>query len=139
MSQENVELIRRSFELVSRGDLAELLKLLGPDFELHENVLAPDAAVYRGPEGFGKWLEASMEAFTDFQFGPERFIEAGDWVLAPVHASGKGKGSGAPFSARYVTAFKVRQGKVVFAASYENLPEALKAAGLSEQDAHADS
>jgi ketosteroid isomerase-like protein len=139
MSQENVELVQRVYDLVSRGDIAGVLDLIGPEFELHENVLAPDAAVYHGPEGLRKWLEAAAEAFTDFKFEAERFIERGDWVFAPVRASGRGKESGAPFSARYVTAFKLRLGKFVFAASYRDLPEALEAAGLSEQDAHADS
>jgi hypothetical protein len=55
-----------------------LIGIIGPEFELHENVLAPDAAVYHGPEGLKKWLEASLEAFADFRFEPERFIERGD-------------------------------------------------------------
>jgi ketosteroid isomerase-like protein len=135
MSQENVELVRRAYDLVSRGDIAGLGAIIGPGFELHENVLAPDAAVYHGNEGLKKWVDASLEAFVDFRFEPERFIERGDWVFAPVHAYGRGKGSGAPFTARYVTAFKFRFGKAVFAASYRDLAEALEAVGLSEQDA----
>jgi ketosteroid isomerase-like protein len=132
MSQENVELVRHCYDLVGRGDLAGLVDLIGPEFELHENVLAPDAAVYRGPEGLRKWLEASQEAFADFRFEAERFIERGDWVFAPVRAYGRGKGSGAPFTALYVTDFRLRLGKFVFAASHGDLPEALDAAGLSE-------
>jgi len=106
--------------------------MISPQFELHENVLAPDAAVYHGPEGLKKWLDASLDAFSEFRFEPERFIERGDWIFAPVHAYGRGKGSGAPFDARYVTAFKVELGKVVFAASYEDLSEALEAQRLAE-------
>ena len=30
-----------------------------------------------GPEGPKKWLEAGLEAFSDFRFEPERFIERG--------------------------------------------------------------
>src|SRR5690242_8793756 len=116
MSQDNVELVRRAYGQVSRGDVAP--DLIDPRFELHENVLAPDAAVYRGPDGLKKWLEACREAFVDFRFEPERFIQRGDWVFAPVRASGRGKESGAPFSARYVTAFKLRNGKFLRAASY---------------------
>jgi ketosteroid isomerase-like protein len=135
MSKENVEIVRRGYELVSRADIAGVLDLLDPAVELHENVLAPDASVYHGPEGVRKWFEESFEAFGDFRFEPERFIESGDWVFAPVHAHGRGRGSGASFTARYVTAFKFRLGKVVFVGSFADLPEALEAAGLSEQDA----
>jgi len=132
MSQSNVELVRRGYDLVSQGDARGLIDAIGPDFELHENILAPDAAVYHGAEGLQKWLEASLEAFAEFHFEPEQFIERGDWVFAPVRAHGKGRGSGAPFTATYVTAFKFHAGKAVFAASYNDLPEALEAAGLSE-------
>ena len=55
--------------MVSREDIAGLLLLVDPEIELHENVLAPDAAVYRGPEGLRKWLETSAEAFADFRRG----------------------------------------------------------------------
>jgi uncharacterized protein len=132
MSQENVEIAKRGFELVSRGDIPALLDVIAPDFELHENVLAPDAAVYHGTDGLKKWFEASFEAFSDFSFEPRQFIEQGDWVFAPVHARGRGSASGAPFEARYVTAFRFRSGKVVFVGSFEDLPTALEAVGLSE-------
>jgi ketosteroid isomerase-like protein len=135
---QNVALVRRAYKLVSQGDIAELEAIIGPGFDLHENVLAPDAAVYHGKEGLRKWLDASLEAFVDFRFQPERFIERSEWVFSPVHAYGRGKGSGAPFTAQYVTAFKFRSRKAVFAGSYEDLGKALEAAGLSMQDAHVD-
>jgi ketosteroid isomerase-like protein len=132
MSEEKVEIVRRTYDLVARGDIAGMVEIIGPQFELRENVLAPDAAVYHGPEGLKKWLDASREAFGDFRFEPERFIERGNWIFVPVHSYGRGKESGAPFDARYVTAFKVELGKVVFAASYQDLPAALEAVGLTE-------
>jgi ketosteroid isomerase-like protein len=132
MAEENVELVRRVYELVRQGDIAGLLNIIDPGFELHENVLALEAGVYFGEEGLRKWQGATLEAFTNFRFEPERFIERGDWVFVPVHASGRGRGSGTPFTARYVTAFKFRSGRMIFAASYEDLAVALKAAGLSE-------
>ena len=132
MPQENVEIVRRVYDLVSRGDIAGMVGIIGPEFELRENVLAPDAAVYHGPEGLRKWLDTSREAFGDFRFEPERFIERGEWIFVPVHSYGRGKGSGAPFDARYVTAFKVERGKVAFAASYENLSAALDAVEVAE-------
>jgi len=135
MTRPNVELARRVLDLAGRGDLAGLVEIIGPGFELHENVLAPDAAVYRGPEGLKKWLESALEAFAGFRFEAERFLERGDWVFAEVHAHGRGRGSGAPFDARYVTVFKFQLGKAVFAASYQDLPEALQAAGLPEEGA----
>jgi len=91
VSQENVNLVRHCYELLRRGDTIALVDLVGPEFELHENVLALDSAVYHGPDGLRKWLEVSREAFGEFRFEPERFIESGDWIFAPVHAYGRGR------------------------------------------------
>ena len=132
MSQENVEVVRRAFGLVTAGDLQGIGELIGPGFELRENVLAPDAAVYYGPDGLKKWFEASFEAFAAFRFEIERLLDRGDWVFASVRAHGRGRESGAPFTARYVTAFEFRLGKVVMVASHSELSEALAAAGLEE-------
>jgi ketosteroid isomerase-like protein len=132
MSQENLEVVQRGYDLINRGDIAGMVEIIGPQFELRENVLAPDAAVYHGPEGLKEWLDASLEAFSDFRFEPERFIERGNWTFVPVHSHGRGKVSGAPFDARYVTAFKVELGKIVFVASYQDLSAALRAVGLAE-------
>jgi ketosteroid isomerase-like protein len=132
MSQENVQIVRRALDLLGRGDIAALLDLAAPEFELDENVLAPDAAVYHGRDGLRRWFEVSQEAFMDFRFETERFVESGEWVFAFVHVHGRGRGSGAPFTASYVTALRIRHGKVVVAASYSDLSEALEAVGLSE-------
>src|SRR3954452_17683953 len=84
MAEENVELVRRVYELVRQGDIAGLLNIIDPGFELHENVLALEAGVYFGEEGLRKWQGATLEAFTNFRFEPERFIERGGWVVVPV-------------------------------------------------------
>jgi len=76
MSEENVEIVRRGYEVVSRGDIDALVDVIGPGFELHENVLAPDDAVCRGPDGLAKWLEAAVEAFVDFHFDAEDLPKA---------------------------------------------------------------
>ena len=48
-------------------------------------------------------------------------------------------GGGAETTARLAHAVQLRDGKAVSIASFSTLEEALKAVGLSEQDAHADS
>ena len=51
MSQTNINVVRHCYELLRRGDTVALVDLVGPEFELHENVLALDSAVYHGPDG----------------------------------------------------------------------------------------
>src|SRR5690242_1015492 len=60
MSQENVDTVRLCYELTRRGDIAALVDLADPEVEVRENVLPPDSAVYRGPDGLRKWFEVSQ-------------------------------------------------------------------------------
>ena len=48
MSQENVEIVRRAYELLDSGDLAAALERLAPDLELDLSSLYPDAPVLQG-------------------------------------------------------------------------------------------
>ena len=53
MSQEDVELVRRSFDAFSRGDLEGVLETLAPEFEMHPSGRFGDTApVYRGRPGW---------------------------------------------------------------------------------------
>jgi ketosteroid isomerase-like protein len=56
MSQENVEIVRRGYEAMSRRDIAAGLELLAPDFELDMSSLYPDAPVLRGPDELLRWV-----------------------------------------------------------------------------------
>src|SRR5512132_3332289 len=96
MSQENVELVRRCYELWEQRDFrSEILEeLLDAHFvfDLSRNVFNPD--VYRGHEGFRRYVEAVEEAWEDFEGTPLEFIDWGDRVVTAVRISGRGRRSG---------------------------------------------
>ena len=50
MSQENVEIVRRSYEGYVRGDLEAALKAFDPEIEAYDHDI-PDAGDYRGLSG----------------------------------------------------------------------------------------
>jgi len=55
MSQENVEIVRRSIDAFSRGDLDGVRETLAPEFEMHPSGRFMDTQrIYRGREG---WTE----------------------------------------------------------------------------------
>ena len=56
MSQENVELVRRQYELMDRGDLAAAMERIAPDFELDLSSLYPDAPILRGLDELLRWF-----------------------------------------------------------------------------------
>ena len=55
MSRENVEVVRRALEALAREEMEDAVADLAPDVEMHDYDI-PDASVYRGPDGFYKWL-----------------------------------------------------------------------------------
>ena len=139
MSQENVEIARRAYDSLTVGNLSRLAEFVAPEIEvdLTRNVFNPQ--VIRGYEGIEQFITTLNEVWEDFRFEIEELIDAGDNVVAVVRLVGKGKGSGVPVDQRDTHVVKARDGKAVHIAVYRDRAEALEAAGLSEQDAHAGS
>jgi ketosteroid isomerase-like protein len=132
MSQENVEVVRRSYELFNRGDVQGWLATLSEDVELDERYLAPDAAVYRGHEGARRWLRTSSEAIGSPRFEVLRWFHGGDAVVTEVAVHVRGAASGAEATARLAHAIRIRDGQGVYVASFPTVAEALEAVGLAE-------
>jgi ketosteroid isomerase-like protein len=141
MSQENVETVRRVYEAFDREGLDAAFEHLHPDFEYDLSAaIGPYAGIYSGRETVRKMLEDFFSAWEYMHVEPEDFIEAdGDRVLVPTHARARGKGSGVDIEARPTAIWTVLDGKIVRGAVYNDRADALEAAGLSEQDAHAES
>ena len=102
MSQENVEIVRRAFEAVKRGDLDAWLSFLSPDV-VWESLPVPGLRqVYRGRTGARGWIEQLYEVLEE---DPKRSVAirlieitalSDDRVLRGQVNSGRGRGSGAP-------------------------------------------
>ena len=99
MSQENVDVVRASWEAWERGDAQATLAIYDPAIEILDHDLPdakenlPDAKEsYRGFDGYIRW-QADWEArWADWQWKPQEFIDAGDRVIgiapAPTRRSG---------------------------------------------------
>jgi ketosteroid isomerase-like protein len=137
MSQANVEIVRRVYDVLADGvdeqafrTLIEL-GLADPDAELDLSTAYPDGPIVR--------LE-TMSQFFDSQpwgrstrFEPESFQEAGaDRVLVFVRLHGIGTGSGVEVQAPGAHLLTLRDKRVVRTESYTDRDKALEAAGLSE-------
>jgi ketosteroid isomerase-like protein len=130
MSQENVELIRRSFEVFARtGDIP--WDMIAADIEIRDHDL-PDAIgeVFRGREGYQRWLSVWDSAWEDYELEPEDLIDAGNQVIAVFRLRATGKGSGVETERRNSVLYTVRDGKVVRADYFGDPDRALAAAGI---------
>jgi uncharacterized protein len=136
MSEENVEIIRRGYELYAAGDLERVAALFSPSAELPDagglGIADTTPGTRSGPDGFLRATEEARDAFEDFRVEPEEFIDAGERVVVPVLISGRGRASGAKQEVRLVHVWALRNGKVIRSEIYRTVEEALEAARLSE-------
>jgi ketosteroid isomerase-like protein len=147
MSQENVEVVRRLYSLradaagIVRGDFDEVfLDYMHPDVEVVPPSTYPDADIaYRGREGVRRWFRQMDEVWDDWRFEPERFFDAGTRVVVFVRVSGVAKQGGPAVAISAAHVLTLRDGRITRADIFLDRSDALEAAGLSEQDAHADS
>jgi ketosteroid isomerase-like protein len=133
VSQEDVEIIRRTYAAWRRNDPA-VLDTIDPAIELHPD---PEAhwvgvnRIYRGYDGLADYLRSLYEAFEDYRPEVESLLEAGDKVVTLAIEHGRGRGSGVEVvSARTAHVWTIRDGKAVRLDLYLDRSRALKAVGL---------
>jgi ketosteroid isomerase-like protein len=137
MSQENVEIMRATFEAWNAGDMNALRELYDPDVSLRMPEGWPEPGPYVGREAVMRQWKQQREAFdADTAVPISDFIDGADRVAVRVIWRGTGRG---PESNMEVTqVITVRKGRVFLLEHFWDHAEALEAAGLSEQDAHSD-
>ena len=127
MSQENVDAVRGLFTAFDRQDWEAALGLLDPAVEW-----SPTEGTFHGHEGVISSLAEWIEPWEEHQVEAEEFTEAGDQVLAVVHLTGRGAGSGMEVDQRFFQIYTVRSGKITRMVEFVTRDEALEAAGLRE-------
>jgi ketosteroid isomerase-like protein len=138
MSREAVEIIRISYEAFSGGDWDAAFEVVEPDFELVPPAQAPVERLV-GAENVKAWFADLWSAVGDVSFEVERLIDANGFVVAFVRLRSRPRGSNAEFEQRLAHLWTVHGTKLIRCQVFLERDEALEAAGLSEQDAHADS
>jgi ketosteroid isomerase-like protein len=132
MSQENVEVVRRSLDAFSRRDVKTLRSLNDPSMELDwSESKSWLAGIYRGLDAALRFYEGYYEAFSATRIEPDCFIEAGESVVVPNVAHQRGR-DGIEVTARATFVFTLRDGRIISIRLYQETREALKAAGLEE-------
>jgi len=130
MSQENVEIVRRTYAAFERGDISAVLDDADPGLVTYR--ADPEAATWHGPEGFLQALADWTEGFDQFSASAEEFIDAGDSVIVRVHQRARGHGSGVPVEADFWFVHTLSDGKITRLDMFASKGPALEAAGLSE-------
>jgi ketosteroid isomerase-like protein len=134
VSEENVELVRRLYEVVDDAGLEEaVIEFRHPDVEVVPALEGPEGSIIRGRDGVREFARRWMTTFEDFQVEPERFVDSGgDMVVVYVRDRVRIQGSDAEIDARLLHVWTLTGRKIVRWQLFTEERQALEAAGLSE-------
>ena len=136
MSQENVELVRRGYEMYASGDLEGVVALIDSDAELADagglGITGTASGTRYGPSGFLRSSEEAHEAFEDYTVTPEDFTAVRNFVLVRARLTGKGRASGVPLDAVVFQLWELSDGKVVRSQIFLTESDAFEAVGPRE-------
>ena len=139
MSQENVEIVRRAFAELERGNFW-IPEVFDPSIRVvWLDPIAGGVTETVGLDEMSRTLKEWLRSFEPITTVAERLIDAGDQVVIIAEWRGRGRASGVFTTWRYGAVWTLRDEKVTSIVSYTDPAAAIEAAGLSEQDARADS
>jgi len=129
METGNAKLVSDAYEAFARRDVATVLALVDPQFEVQQTELLPWGGTYHGLEGLGNFF-TKLLTHIDSQVELEEFIEAGERVVAIGYTRGQVKATGQNFEVRIAHIWTVKDGKLLRFEPYIDTPKMLEALGL---------
>ena len=131
MSQENVEVVRRSFDAWNSWDLEALRRIYAED-AMVETGITGFGRTFKGEDPIGRWAAEMRETWAEVRWELDRIIESEDVVVSFYRGIGIGRESGVEVVRDLTGVYRVHDGLIVSERVYLNREEALEAAGLSE-------
>ena len=115
MPMSNVDVQQQFVGAVMAGDQDTIRALSDPDFELHEGSGMPFAGVYRGADGFLRFLGIFFETLDIEKLEPVRTYESQDpdFIACEFDVRGTLRATGKLFESSLVEIWRFRSGKVL--------------------------
>jgi ketosteroid isomerase-like protein len=131
MSEANVEVVRRWFDGLARGEPSP--EICDPGLRIENVSEFPIKGPYHGHEGLRRWWQDIEEAFDEIGFEIEQLIDVDDErVLSVQRIVGRFRLSGIEVDTPWASVIYVRDGKIARAVGYASRRRAFKAVGLTE-------
>ena len=106
---------------------------MGPGVRLgHVHLPGLARATYPCCEGYAEFMSSWMEPWSEWEFEPLEFLDAGDDVVVVALQRGKPKSGGPTVVMQLAQVWTVRDGTLVRMRMYASKAEALEAVGLAE-------
>ena len=130
MSEANVEVVRRLFELYESGGMEAVLEVLDEAIVIE---IPPDLSaepdVYRGHDGARRYFAGFDGMLEDVRYEALELISEGEQVLARVRLGGRGASSGLEVGREAAVLHTLAGGKVTRMRPYQDLESAREGLG----------
>jgi len=130
VGEDNVEVVRRLFDLYASGGMEAALELLDEQLVI---VIPPDMSAepdsYHGHEGARRYFAGFDGMLEDLRYEAFELIPEGEHVLARARLAGRGVSSGLEVDLETVVVHTVEGGKVTRIQPYTDLESAREALG----------
>jgi ketosteroid isomerase-like protein len=132
MSQEEVEIVRRIYEVWGAEGSPVASGLLDPEVEWVNPPEAVEPGTRQGIDAFATAAQTVADTFEGVGVEIEEFVDAGELVVVLATLRGRGRGSGAAVERKQGYVWTIQEGKAVRFQWFNSPAKALEAAGLSE-------
>jgi uncharacterized protein len=131
VSEDSVEIVKRSFDAMASGDLDVLLSLYDPDVRfLPLTGTRVETGGYRGHQGVRDYFTEVREIWEEMRPHADQAWAVGDQVVVIGGCAVRGRGSGAVTDSPLSWVITVRDGKITSHRGFRTAEEAMEAAGL---------
>jgi len=120
------EVLKQVYAAINRNDIPAVLELCDPEVVRIEPWGFPMAGTYRGQAEVGAHLSAGRGTWAEGTCEPERFIVAGDKVIAFLHVRVRLKNKTNWTEGRLADVFTFRNGKVIEMRTFDDGQQALE-------------
>jgi len=129
--QENINLVRQSYEAFKRGDLEALLNLYAEDivWEIPGPSSVPTSGTRRGRDQVKQFFAQLGELLEAQSFEPQEYIAQGNQVVVLGEYTWRVKSTGRTFSSRWAHVSTLGNGKITRLREYTDTAAAAEAFG----------
>ena len=131
MSQQDVEVVRRSFDVWNEGDIEAIRGLYAEDAMIESGIVELGGTM-EGDDPIGHWVAEMKETWAEARWELERVVEGDGVVLSFYRAVGIGRLSGIEVVREVAAVYRIRNGLIASERVYLDRDEAVKAVGLRE-------
>jgi ketosteroid isomerase-like protein len=125
MTESNVDVVRRVFELYAKGGIEAVLEVFDEELVIEiPPAMSAEPDTYHGHEGARRYFDGFQGMIADVRYQPIELIPVGDRVVARVWMGGRGASSGLEVGLEAAVLHELEGGKIVAMRAFPDVESA---------------